>query len=173
MGKGVTVNFTGNSATGGNAGNGGAGGAATGGKAGDGTHGGSGGDVEGGSGGDAGQTGGDASGGGIVSSGTLTIDPRRGARRRSKHAKATDMITGNNATGGLAGAVGLPGNATPGTGGSPGGAAGQTTAGKPGAAGTAGSGTGGGLSRRRTSTIKNTSTTGNRASTSDNNVFNS
>ena len=93
---GVTVNFTNNQARGGVGGNGGSGRNTKGGNGGNGATGGKGGNTLGGDGGNGGESG-IGEGGGIVVdvSGTLTIDPRLGAKKGSKQAKATDQITTN------------------------------------------------------------------------------
>jgi hypothetical protein len=119
---GVTVNFNNNLAAGGLAGSGGNGGSGQGG------HGGNSSNVEGGNGGNAtggngGNTGlpGLAFGGGIIveNTGSLVLKPRLGAKKRSKQASATDVITSNTAlAGGIAIAIGVGGGATAGVGGS-------------------------------------------------------
>jgi hypothetical protein len=92
----VTVNIGPNSAAtpGGGDGGGGVPSGGTGGNASAGSTGGAGGNAFGPSGADAG-AGGDAFGGGIANNGSLTIEPRLGARKGSKQAKATDTISGN------------------------------------------------------------------------------
>jgi hypothetical protein len=103
---------------------------------------------------------------------SLTIDPRLGAKKGSRQAKATDVITSNQANSGLGGAGGQGGEAFEGIGGQPNGVVGSATQGftKPDAA--AGSGIGGGVVQNPTVTIKNTTITGNTASTSNNDVLN-
>ena len=137
---GVTVDFTKNQAAGGPAGSGGNGGIdAYGGYggAGHGGPGGNGGNATGGNGGNAGAISGTGEGGGIAvdPSGTLVLKPRLGAKKGSKQAGATDVITGNSATPGAPGTAGSPGaNIAPGTGtgGSPPGKNGVFTVGQPG-----------------------------------------
>ena len=167
------MNFTNNQANGGIGGMGGRGGFGQGGNGGNGGLGGSGGSGTGGNGGNGG-VGGSGLGGGIFNqtTGTLTIQPRLGAKKGSKQSKATDTITGNQANRGLGGAVGsgearkpareehraasqaLPSLATAGT------------------AGVSGVGVGGGLDLLPGGTvvIDDTTITGNQASTSDNDV---
>ena len=102
---------------------------------------------------------------------TLVIAPRLGALPGSKQSKATNTITGNQATAGPAGAGGAGGSAFAGAGGSMA-ARGGVIPGKAGKAGTAGMGIGGGLDliAGGHATIDNTTVTGNHASTSDNDV---
>ena len=95
------MNFTSNQADGGLGGNGGVSGSGAGGTGGpshnglSGTSGGAGRSGDGGEGGD----GGFGMGGGIFNStsGTLSIDPRQGAKKGSKQAKSIDLITANQA----------------------------------------------------------------------------
>ncbi len=171
---GVTVNFTGNQARGGFGGNGGSGLDAKGGNGGNGGTGftgGSGGLTLGGDGGNGGESGFGIGGGITVDvSGTLLIDPRRGARKGSKQAKATGVITTNHAfdSGG-----GTPGHASSvgiGLGGSPSGANGSVLAGQNGTADTSTVGVGGGIATFGNTTIDNVSITGNTASTNDNDI---
>ena len=98
----------------------------------------------------------------------LTLAPREGARKGSRQAKATDTITANLAILGFAGPGGFAGGATPGQGG-PNSSAGTATAGTPGPQGSPGVGLGGGLDRLSAADvfITNTSITGNKASTAD------
>ena len=171
---GITVNFSANQANGSSGGQGGDGGQAVGGNGGDGAVGGAGGNAFSGAGGSGG-SGGGGSGGGIDNDtgGVLTINPRLGAKKGSKQAKATSLVTTNQANLGQAGAGGARGNINVvATGGSPGGTAGQTVLGNPGTAGLIGTGLGGGLDLEAggTATIDNTTITGNTASTNDNNV---
>jgi len=120
--NGVTVNFSNNEAAGGRAGNGGDGGNhAFGGFGGSAVNGpgGSGGNATGGNGGNA-SSNGTAGGGGITvaGQGTLSLEPRLGAKKGSKQANATDLITGNSASLSAAGTAGSPTpNITPGNGG--------------------------------------------------------
>ncbi len=95
--------------------------------------------------------------------GTLTINPRLGAKKGSKQAKATDFITGNIAASASGGQAGAGGGAT---------AAGNGTAtpGQPGATGLFGVGIGGGVATFGTAKADNTTITGNHASTNDNDV---
>jgi len=168
---GITVNFTGNQAVSGIGGPGGLGGNATGQSGGTGDPGGNGGNAIGGTGGDRGE-GGIGQGGGIedTSSGTLVIAPRQGAKKGSKQAKATDVITSNQALSATAGAAGHGGTATPGVGGFLGGNPGTAVQGQPGAFDPLSVGVGGGAALFGTATIDNTSITGNHASTNFGNV---
>src|SRR5262249_8057856 len=113
-------------------------------------------------------------GGGIfnTAAGTLTIQPRLGAHKGSKQSKATDTITGNQANRGFGGSGGPAGGVSAGAGGSPGGSAGAAFPGSNGAAGVAGVGIGGGLDlvTRGTAPDRDTTITGNTASTTDNDV---
>ncbi len=175
---GVTVNFTKNQAVGGSAGNGGNGGIdAFGGfgGAGHGGRGGNGGNATGGNGGNAGAISGIGEGGGIAvdTSGTLVLKPRLGAKKGSKQAGATDVITSNSATPGGLGTAGLPGaNIAPGTGtgGSPGGNNGTLTVGHPGQVLAVQHSIGGGIAifGNGKATADNTSVTGNSAITDPN-----
>jgi len=168
---GVTVDFTNNQAVGGAAGNGGEGGNhAFGGFAGNGVNGpgGNGGSATGGNGGSA-EINGLASGGGIIVdvSGTLSLEPRLGAKKGSKQASATDLITGNSATPGAAGTAGSPTpNIAPGTGGgfNPPGQNGTLKVGQPGHVSTLKRSVGGGIAIFGTAHGKShTSVTGNSA----------
>ena len=114
---GVTVNLTSNQANSGVGGNGGNGGAANGGgggNAGTGGIGGTGGSATGGNGGGGGE-GGIGQGGGIfdATTGTLTIQPRLGVKKGTKQAKATDVITANQANALSAGLGGAEGRRPP------------------------------------------------------------
>ncbi len=173
----MTVNFSGKQAKSGSGGLGGNGGVADGGTGGTGNAGaagglgGNGGNAFGGNGGDGGE-GGIAEGGGIfnATTGTLVLKPRLGAKKGSKQAKATDVITGNlalSASGGLAGAGGA---ATAGLGRPLNGVNGTATAGQPGATDLLSVGVGGGVATFGTANADNTSITGNHASTNDNDV---
>ena len=97
---GVTVNFTSNQAVAGLGGSGGDGGNAFGGYGGTGANGpgGNGGNATAGNGGNA-TFNGVASGGGIYvgQTGNLILQPRQGAKKGSREAKATDVITLNSA----------------------------------------------------------------------------
>jgi len=157
---GVTVTFTSNQAA---SGNGGAGGAAAGGVAQ--------GSATGGDGGDGGE-GASGVGGGIfnATTGTLTLEPRLGAKKGSKQAKATDLITTNQALAGSGGQGGAGGSATAGGGISPFGIHGVATPGQPGATDLFSVGVGGGIANFGTVHIDNTIITGNHASTNDNDV---
>ena len=170
---GITVNFTNNQATGGTGGMGGRGGFGQGGSGGDGGLGGSGATGKGGDGGTGG-AGGSGLGGGIFNqtTGTLTIQPRLGAKKSSKQSKATDTITGNQANRGLGGAGWLGGGAQAGLGGTPGGFPGTAILGTAGTTGPSGVGIGGGLDLLPGGTvvIDDTTITGNQASTNDNDV---
>jgi hypothetical protein len=168
---GVTVNFSGNFAEAGAGGIGGAGGFGGGGTGGNGQLGGNGGDGLGGS--DAnGGNGGNGLGGAILNgaTGTLTIDPRQGARKGSRQSKATNTITSNQAVQGAAGAKGEGSLGQSGDGGTPNGARGSSSAGMPGVDGSPGRGLGGGvlLVEGGNATIKNTTISGNMASTAGN-----
>ncbi len=167
----MTVNFSNNQAQSGVGGVGGAGGSGTGGSGGTGNGGGgSGGNATGGTGG-AGGEGGTGIGGGIFNAvtGTLTINPRLGAKKGSKQAKATDVITANLAASASGGLAGAGGGATGGIGIVPGGN-GTATPGQPGAADLFSVGVGGGIATFGTTHIDNTLITGNHASTNDPNV---
>jgi hypothetical protein len=125
--------------------------------------------------GGAGGSSGAGFGGGIANfpGGTLTIEPRLGAKKRSKQSKATDIITANQADtapGALGGAAGVP---QAGVGGSPSGAAGVVHPGNAGASALAGTGIGGGLDLLTGGTvvIDNTTITGNTSTTSNSDVF--
>jgi hypothetical protein len=170
---GVTISITNNQASGGAGGRGGTGGLAAGGDGGSGVVGGRGGDADGGSGGQGG-SGGRGSGGGIFNtkSAILTIDPRLGTRKGSRQAKATDTITGNQATGGTGGEGGSGGAASVGRGGTPNGAIGRSNQGVSRTSASPGAGLGGGLARESSAnvTINNTNITGNTASTNGDDV---
>jgi hypothetical protein len=159
----VTVTFTSNQAASGNGGNGGAGGAATGG--------GAQGSAPGGDGGDGGE-GARGVGGGIfnATTATLTLQPRLGAKKGSKQARANDVITANQALAGSGGQGGAGGGATAGGGISPFGINGVATSGQPGANNPFSVGVGGGLANFGTAHVDNTIITGNHASTNDPNV---
>ncbi len=169
---GVTVDFlSNNSARGGNGGNGGTPGTATGGAGGNGTHGGEGGSVVGGSGGNGGQAG--SGFGGAISDrgGTLLINPRKGAPSGSAQAKATDLISGNQAQSGFFGIGRGIGIVTVGLGGTPNGPNGHVIRqGQFGTNGPAGLGQGGGVSILAPATIDNTHITGNHAQNGDDDV---
>jgi hypothetical protein len=111
-------------------------------------------------------------GGGVFvdSSGTLTINPRQGARKGSKQAQATDQITGNDAFDSGAGSPGHAGSVTIAPGGTVGGAAGELFLGQNGTVDTFTSGVGGGIATFGNTTIDNTNITGNFASTNDSNT---
>ena len=149
---GVTVTFTANQAASGTGGSGGTGGAAQGGVAQ--------GSATGGDGGDSGE-GASGIGGGVfnATTGTLTLEPRLGAKKGSKQAKATDVITTNKALAATGGQPGAGGSAT-----APHGVA---TPGQPGVTGLFSAGVGGGLANFGTATVDNTTDSGNQASTSD------
>jgi hypothetical protein len=165
---GITVNFQENQASGAAGGGAADGGFPQGGNGGKGTGlGGAGGDATEGSGGDGGAAGG-AFGGAIANVGTLIINPRQGARKRSRQANATSTITGNEALAAAGGTAGGLDGAIAGSGGSPGGAAGQVIAGTAGAEGKDGFGLGGGAALDVASTISNTTISGNQASSADN-----
>jgi hypothetical protein len=170
---GVTVDFLANQSSGGDGGTGGAAGKGFGGSGGDGTTGGNGGDgVSGliGSGGN----GGAGSGGGAAnqSGGILVINPRLGAKKNSKQARASSLFTANQALGGRGGSFGAVGNGNGGSGGTPGGTPGTGVIKLSIVPSTAGKGIGGGLNldAAGSATIKDTSVTGNQASTSNNDV---
>jgi hypothetical protein len=156
----VTVTFTSNQAASGTGGNGGGGGTATGGNGGGGATGGNGG---------AGGEGASGVGGGIfnATTGTFTLKPRLGAKKGSKQAHATDVITTNQALAGSGGQGGAGGGATAGAGSSPFGANGAANAGQPGATDLFSAGVGGGIANFGTANIDNTLITGNNASTND------
>jgi hypothetical protein len=172
---GVTVNFTSNQANGAFGGSGGTGGLSVAGNGGgitlggaDPSVGGNGGNSFGGTGGNGGESG-IGQGGGIfvATSGTFTLKPRLGARKGTKEASATDVITGNHANASPAGNPGHGGSATAGTGGSPHGARGGATAGNNGTVDTFSVGIGGGIAIIGTAIIDNTSISGNHATTAD------
>ena len=166
---GITVNFTNNAAVGGSGGNGFTAGNAFGGSGGNGEagKGGNGGDASGGNGGNAGVAG-VGSGGGITvdTAGSLVLKPRLGARKGSKQANATDIITLNSAIPGQDGIAGsAPGSVTPGARGpgNPPGAAGALTPGQFGALPGPRRSVGGGIAIFGKATADNTSVTGNNA----------
>ena len=171
---GITVNFTHNRAIGALGGNGGGGGDGTGGNGGNGASGNNGGSGSAGDGSDGGG-GGNGFGGGIASfpGGTLAIEPRLGAKKRSQQSKATNLITANQAFGGLGARGNDAGVPQAGAGGTPNGAAGLTHRGNDGAIALSGTGIGGGLYLFAGGTVvlDNTTITGNTATTSDNDVF--
>jgi hypothetical protein len=170
---GITVNFSGNEASGGLGGNGGDARDGRGGAGGNGTSGGPGGPAYGGSGGNGGD-GGDGFGGAInnLPSGIITIKPRLGARKGSKQSRAVNQFTKNLANQGDGGGGGTNGTATPGPGGSPSGTTGAIDPSLPGGRGIHGMGVGGGLDLDvgGTAVIDNTTVTGNQASSSGNDV---
>jgi hypothetical protein len=172
---GITVNFISNQANGGigvNGGNSGSGAGGSGGASHNGGTGPQGGNSESGAGG-LGGDGGLGMGGGIfnANTGALTIKPRQGAKKGSKQAKATDVITANLANRAHGGVGGLSSTAsTGGPGGGPNGTTGFGSVGLPGVDGSAGFGQGGGIATKGTATIDNTTITGNTASNDDNDV---
>lgn len=168
---GVTLDIiTNNIARGGFGGNGGNAGNATGGTGGNGTHGGAGGESVGGNGGFGG-IGGSGFGGGIFQGdGTLLLAPRKGVPSSSPQSKATDLIQGNFALLAEGGFGGHGGRAILAPGGTPNGPAGRVVFGADGLTGNAGVGVGGGVSIVAPATIDNTTITGNKASTQDDNV---
>jgi hypothetical protein len=172
---GITVDFRSNVASGGAGGHGSAGAAGAGGRGGDGASGGKGG-------GGAGAPSADGGKGGIGSGGaiwidklaTLTIDPRLGAKNRSKQSRASDTITANQAKLGPFGPGGGVAGATVGGGGAPNGSPGSDLfLGKAGAAGSSGAGMGGGVVRYSSSNVRlaNTNINRNSATTSGNDMF--
>ena len=169
--SGVTVNITANQSVSGSGGNGGNGTSADGGFGSNGAIGGAGGAATGGVGGDGGFSS-YGVGGGIYNglNTVLVINPRKGARKGSSQAKATSMITANQALSATGGVPGAGGSATPGQGGSPGGATGNAVAGKSGSPHPLSIGAGGGIYTVATATIDSTSITGNFASSLDNDV---
>ena len=150
---------------------GGTGGIATAGSGGNGATGGTGGMATGGTGGDAGFSS-FGVGGGIYNGNntTLVINPRLHARKGSSQAKATNVITSNQAVAAAGGAPGAGGSATAGTGGSPNGANGSATHGATGAAHPLSIGAGGGIFTIETAMIDFTMITGNFASSLDSDV---
>jgi hypothetical protein len=98
--------------------------------------------------------------------GDLTIKPRLGASKRSKQAKATDVITANLAPSVSGGLAGAGGGAAAGIGSAPGGNDTATT-GQPGATDLFSVGIGGGIATFGTANIDDTMITGNQASTND------
>jgi len=118
--SGVTVNFNNNIAAGGTAGSGGGGGSAQGGHGGNSNNaaGGNGGNATGGNGGNSGLPGLGIGGGIIVdTAGSLVLKPTLGAKKGSKQASATDVITSNTALAGgtavLGAAAGVGGSGQP------------------------------------------------------------
>ena len=107
-----------------------------------------------------------------TSMGVLTINPELGAKKGSKQSKATNLFTGNLADSGAGGIGGGRGSATGGMGGMSGGQNGTSTPGSQGPSGLSGSGIGGGLNLESGGTAKilNTNVTGNRASTTDDDI---
>jgi hypothetical protein len=166
---GITVNFTKNQVRGGIGGNGANARDSKGGNGGSGVAGGPGGNAQGGNGGDGGESG-IGEGGGIFvdASGTLTINPRQGAKKGSTQAKATDTITANQAFDSGAGSAGQAGTVEFGLGGSPLGLVGHVTAGQNGTVDPFTVGVGGGIATFGNTTIDNTMITGNTASTGSN-----
>jgi hypothetical protein len=172
------VNINKNQAVGGSGGNGFVGGDAFGGTGGNGEGGGAGGNggnANGGNGGDAGDVGslGNTEGGGIAvfGSGTLVLKPRLGAKKSSKQASATDVITTNSAIPGQVGIAGsAPGTVTAGSGGSgsPHGAAGNGSRGQSGSPPLPADSDGGGIVVFGKATADNTTVTGNSAITDPN-----
>jgi hypothetical protein len=162
---GITVSFTSDQANSGVGGAGGAGGSAAGGEGGSGEQSTAGnpGDGDGGTGGPAGN-GSIGQGGGILdmTSGSLSLEPRLGAKRGSKQAKATDVITANQANALPGGAGGAPGQSSVNRG---------VSMPKSGAPGISGEGSGGGIAIFGTAIIDNTTITGNQASTDDRDVL--
>ena len=168
---GVTVNFTSNQVRGGFGGMGGNGRDAKGGNGGNGVAGGTGGNTLGGDGGNGGESGIGEGGGILVDvSGTLTMNPRLGAKKGSKQSKATGQITGNQAFESSAGSPGHAGAVGIGLGGTPSGANGTVLAGQNGTTDTFTVGIGGGIATFGNTTIDNVSITGNHADTNDNDV---
>jgi hypothetical protein len=170
--SGITVNFANNQVRGGNGGLGRNGRDSQGGTGGDGVAGGTGGETIGENGGNGGDSG-VAEGGGILVdvSGTLIIKPRQGAKKGSKKAKATDVITGNQAFTASPGAAGHAGIVFSSPGGTPGGLVGLGIAGKDGTAGMTGVAAGGGIATFGNTTIDNTTISGNTATTSNKDVL--
>ena len=174
---GVTVNFTNNEAGGGIGGSGAHGAVGQGGKGADGTGGvpgGEGGYAQGGDGGNGG-SGGSGFGGAIANqpTGTLTIAPRFGAKKGSNQSKAVNLITANQAFSAPEEAVvprAMPFQAQAAALTAP---PARSFPSKPGTPGATGAGIGGGLYlvAGGKAVIDNTNTTGNHASTSDNDVF--
>ena len=114
-------------------------------------------------------------GGGIfnATTGTLTLKPRLGAKKGSSQAKATDVITTNQALAATGGHAGAGGTATGGLG-RPAqgfnGLNGVATPGQPGVTDLFSAGVGGGIATFGTAFVDNTTISGNQASTSDPNV---
>ena len=108
-------------------------------------------------------------GGGIFNAitATLTIKPRHGAKKGSKQAKATDVITANLAPSRLGRAGGAGGSATGGLGKRPGGNGTRATPGQPGATEIFSVGIGGGIATFGTAIRRQYDITGNQASTTD------
>ena len=130
--------------------------------------GGLGGSAVGGNGGNGGESGIGIGGGVFVANtGTFTLKPRLGAKKGSKQASATDVITTNQANAGSAGSAGLAGSATLGAAGTPGGISGKATPGSNGSVDTFRVGIGGGIAIIGTAVIDNTTISGNTATTAD------
>ncbi len=173
--SGVTVNFNNNLAAGGTAGSGEGGGSAQGGHGGNSANaaGGNGGNATGGNGGNSGLPG-VAIGGGIIvdAAGSLVLKPRLGAKKGSKQASATDVITSNTALAGGTAVLGAAGGAgaTAGVGGSgqPPGANGTATVGENGEVLSTVNSAGGGMFIDGTAHGDNVSVTGNHAITDPN-----
>ncbi len=159
----MTVTFTANQAASGTGGLGSAGGEATGGTGGGGAAGG-----DGGNGGE----GASGVGGGIfnATTGTLTLKPELGAKKGSKQAHATDVVTTDQALAGSGGQAGAGGGATAGAGTSPFGVNGAANPGQAGVTGLSSVGVGGGLANFGTANVDNTTIKGNHASTNDNDL---
>ena len=112
-------------------------------------------------------------GGGIfnATTGTLTLKPRLGAKKGSKQAKATDVITANQALAGVGRAGGHRGRRhAPAAAEPPAGSTAPPTAGQPGATDLFSVGVGGGIATFGTANVDNTTISGNHASTNDNDV---
>ena len=98
------------------------------------------------------------------------LKPRLGAKKGSKQASATNVITANQTNAGSPGSAGLGGSARQGAAGTPHGLAGIGTPGNNGTVDTLSVGIGGGIAIIGTAVIDNTSITGNNATTADPNV---
>ena len=91
-----------------------------------------------------------------------------GAKKGSKQAHATDVITTNQALAGSGGQAGAGGGATAGGGTSPFGQNGAAIPGQPGVTDLSSVGVGGGIATFGTAIVDNTTITGNHASTNPN-----
>jgi hypothetical protein len=98
------------------------------------------------------------------------LEPRLGAKKGSKQAKATDVITTNKALAASGGTAGAGGSATAGSGGAVFGSDASATPGQPGATDLFSVGIGGGVATFGITHVDDTIITGNNASTNFNDV---